>query len=303
MNEKNLLVAVLAVLEREGTVSIPQLARMLDVPEDEVWTALDTLVFCYDSVSVRLDLHDSFASLERGETSRLLRLNEEETALLLDALEAQGFSPDDELCTKLLRAKGFLSGGDRGDDAQSQPSVSMVNEGNVGEVMELVARACDDPAHHLLAIEYQNEGASRAERRLVEPRALVSEGDHRYLWAYCREAEGWRSFRTDRIKRAELLEERYEPREDVPKPATVPGRGDITAHLRFTAGTPLPAWPGLVAGKPREDGSRDARIPWLGGMWLPKRIVAMFGAAVPLDPPELVEATRSYTAELLKAAL
>lgn len=297
MNEKNLIIAVFALLERENTVSIPQLARLLDAGEDEVWEALDALVFCYDAVSMRLDLHGSYASLEKSGSDRLLRLNEQETAILLDALEAQGFSPDDELCRKLRATKGFLEGASGVGGAR--PDVRLVNAGNVGGLMEQLAAACDDEERHLLEIEYQKEGASNAERRTVEPYRIVSEGDHRYLEAYCHKADGWRSFRTDRIRSVAVLDERFEPRAEVPQLQDERRRDPEVAHVRFAPGVPLPLWPGLAKSRENDDGSQDARVPWLGGLWLPKHIAGMLGDAVPLDPPRLVEATRSYADELL----
>lgn len=299
MREKNLLIAVLALLEREGAVSVPQLARLLGTGEDEVWRALDALVFCYDSVSVRLDLHEAYATLEGTGGERLLRLNEEETGILLGALEAQGFSEDDELCSKLLEAKGFL--GPAGGDAPRVPhaSVQLVDSGNAGGVLECIAAACDDPGHHLLAIEYQKDGSPRSEKRIVEPHALVSKDGHLYLRAYCRTAGGWRSFRTDRVESALRLEETFAPRDDAPQ--EMPGKrdGGAIAHVRFAAGQELPAWPGLGRAHANPDGTRDAAVSWLGGLWLPKHIVGMMGAAIPLDPPRLVEATRAYAQELL----
>lgn len=308
MNGRNLLVALMALLEREGTVSIPQAARLLNTGEEDVWNALDVLVFCYDAVSVRLDLHSAYAHLDSGGRGRLLRLNEEETGLLLDVLQAQGFAPDQDLCRKLLETKGFLASpsGEQGQDgkearAEDTPraTVQMVNTGNVAGIIQTIARACDDGQDHLLAIEYQKEGASKTERRTVEPYALVSEGDHRYLQAYCRTAGGWRSFRADRIKRASLLDETYVPRKDMPQPIVQRGEGGDVARVRFKAGAPLPTWPGLLVRKENPDGSRDAEIPWLGGLWLPKRIVGMLGEAISLEPPELVESTRAYAEQLL----
>ena len=107
MNDKKLLLAVFALLERENTVSIPQLAKLLGTSEETVWNALDTLVYCYDSVSIRLDLNESYASLVKDGTSRLLRLTKYETARLLDALASQGIATDSELARKLTQSKGF----------------------------------------------------------------------------------------------------------------------------------------------------------------------------------------------------
>ena len=67
---------------------------------------------------------------------------------------------------------------------------------------------------------------------------------------------------------------------------------------RSTAGTQLPPWPEIKVVKRYDDGSYDASVPWLSGMWLPKHIVGLFGKALPLDPPELVSETREYAGEL-----
>ena len=64
MKDKQLLLAIMAQLEREKIVSIPQLALLLGVDEQRIYDALETLVFAYDAASIRLDLHDSYATLQ-----------------------------------------------------------------------------------------------------------------------------------------------------------------------------------------------------------------------------------------------
>lgn len=314
MNGKQLLVALMALLERENAVSIPQAARLLGAGEQEVWEALEALVFCYDAVQVRLDLHGAHATLEREGTDRLLRLNEEETGILLDALVAQGFSPQDELCAKLLEAKGFLASGSADDggtaaaDAAAErpgapaPSVRGVESGTPADLLERIAAACDDPAHHLLQLLYQREGAAAPTRRTVEPRALFSREGYRYLQAYCRDDAGWRTFRIDRVKDARTSGGTFVPRDDAPDVGLASGKRMPRARLRFASEDVLPAWPGLVRSARADDGTCEASLPWYGGLWLPKQIVGMMGAAVPLSPPELVEATRAYARSLLDAS-
>lgn len=294
MNDKKLLLAVFALLERENTVSIPQLAKLLGTSEETVWNALDTLVYCYDSVSIRLDLNESYASLVKDGTSRLLRLTKNETALLLDALASQGIAADSELARKLTQSKGFLSN----SAEEALPHLRTVNHGENGAIMVQLASACESEEHHLVRIEYQRDGAVKAQPRVIEPYTISSDDDHRYLHAYSLEARGWRTFRADRIKSVEILDETFEPREDMPEGAELLLRDASRAHVHFVAGTQLPPWPEIKVVKRYDDGSYDASVPWLSGMWLPKHIVGLFGKALPLDPPELVSETREYAGEL-----
>ena len=64
--------------------------------------------------------------------------------------------------------------------------------------------------------------------------------------------------------------------------------------MHFVAGTQLPPWPEIKVVKRYDDGSYDASVPWLSGMWLPKHIVGLFGKALPLDPPEYAELGIAY---------
>lgn len=295
MDSRDLLLAVFAQLEREHAVSIPQLSRMLGASEQDVWDALDELVFCYDAVGLRLELQDSFARLVKREREQTLRLTADETTLLLDILQAQGYAKDDELPRKLVRAKGALE-----SSAGEASRIGSASFGDISSVLETVASACEDEEHHLLGIEYQKEGARTARWRTVEPWVITSEGDFRYLQAWCHDAGAWRSFRIDRIKSAAVLEETFIPHGGTQRPQGSRPKGAQAAHVRFSPETRLPSWPGLSATSENTDGSTDARIPWLGGLWLPKRIVGMFGACTPLDPPALVDACRSYAEELLE---
>ncbi len=295
MNDKDLLLAVFAHLERERAVSIPQLARMLGVAQADVWEALNLLVYSYDTVDMRLELEDSFARLVKAGSERVLRLTDDETALLLDILHAQGYQNSDDLPAKLLRAKGSLA-----TSEDSRPRIGSASFGNISDTLETVAAACEDIDHHLLRIEYQGEGAPAPTSRDVEPWIVTSEGDFRYLQAWCHQATAWRSFRFDRIKSAEVLEETYTPHADMPDPIEERAEQASVAHVRFAPGTHIPDWPGLIVLSSQGDGSIIARVPWLGGLWLPKHIVGMFGDCTPLDPPELGAACRAYARKLLE---
>ena len=389
MNKSKLLLALFAQLERENVVSVPQSARLYGETERRVREALEQLVFCYDAVGLRLELHENHARLVRRGTEQVLRLTREESDVLLQLLAAQGYGPEGPLATKLLAAKGYLAGegaaggaagsaigasgrdggmleseGASGDETSGEDgdgfgtggapeagstvsgqltapagAASVVGAGNpasnepesgsgfggassaaprpaaarrpapliaalpqpaASEVLGVLAAACEDEEHHHLRILYHKDAAAQPEERVVEPWAITAEGEHRYLQAWCLQAQAWRTFRTDRILAAEQLHTRFTPRADTPRPGAAPQGAPQTALIALAAGSELPSWPGLARAGTAEDGRPLVSVPWFGTPWLPRQIVSCFGTAQPLQPPELVEATKAYAQELLE---
>lgn len=63
---------------------------------------------------------------------------------------------------------------------------------------------------YLIKIEYSNE-ANETTTRLIEPFALLSTQENWLLVAWCRLRKEFRYFRLDRIKKMEMLSEKFEP--------------------------------------------------------------------------------------------
>lgn len=299
MKDRQLLLAMLAQLEREKTVSIPQLASLLGVSEDQVHDALEILVFAYDAAFIRLDLHDSYATLETFGSERLLRLTPQEADVLVDALIGAGFSQDDELVESLLRTKAIL---DASCAAESSPRTRIVAESGAPHVAQTLSMACEDPEHHLLEISYRGINDDHPETRRVEPVTLFSESGRQYLLAYCLNARDWRSFRVDRISEARPLEDTFVPRKDVPPMGIDFARDTSTASLLLDADCSLPRWRGLKVDRKEADGSCVVSVPWTGSAWLPKHIVALMGKATVIKPDSLARACEEYAHLLLRAA-
>lgn len=296
MKNNELVVAVLAQLEREGSVSVPQLAQLLGCPENKVTEALELLVYAYDVASIRLDLHDAHASLVSRRPERLLRLTPEEADVLIDVLQNAGFEAEDDLVRKILETKTLLehAGFSSGKHVQTAGAASSV------DITQTLSAACEDEEHHLVRIGYQGENDDRVIERDIEPAVFFSRDGRRYLLAYCLRARGWRSFRIDRIKSATVLEKRYAPRDDIPSIKEEFQRSMIKAHVRFVSGSSIPAWHGMRTVRTLENGAKIMSIDWVGSMWLPKHIVAQMGNAIPLDPPELIEACRHFAHSLAR---
>lgn len=294
MKNNELIIAVLAQLEREGTVSVPQLSQLLNCPEKQIAETLELLVYAYDVASIRLDLHETHASLVSRRPERLLRLTPGEADVLVDVLQNAGFKSDDELVRKILETKTLLEH----VNPSSTLHVQTVSANTLVDVTQALSSACEDEDHHLVRIGYQGENDERVIERDIEPTVFFSRDGRRYLLAYCLRAQGWRSFRIDRIKSVAILEKRYNPRDDIPSIKEEFQRSIIKAHVRFASGATIPAWHGMRTVKTLEDGAKVMSIDWVGSMWLPKHIVAQMGAAVPLDPPELVEACKHFARSL-----
>jgi predicted DNA-binding transcriptional regulator YafY len=64
--------------------------------------------------------------------------------------------------------------------------------------------------YYVTKIEYNNE-ASKATSRLIEPFALLSTQENWLLVAWCRLRKGFRYFRLDRIKKMEILADKFTP--------------------------------------------------------------------------------------------
>lgn len=289
MNDKSLILALFAHIERERRVSIPQMAELLNVEEEAVWDAIEMLVFAYDAVDIRLDLEESHAALRRSGTHRTLRLNAAESNALIDALAEYGFERDSELVQKLEQAKSLLAEGEEGDLGRMR---TMGHRSAPG-LAETIAAACEDDKHHVLELEYQKDGAQEPQLRRVEPYLVRSDGDHSLLEAFDQDRDSWRTFRLDRVKSARMLANTFEPKEFAETKDT------REALVRFVAGALPSDWPGLKRVRTLDDGGVEAKIPWYGGLWLPKRIVALGGKATPLAPPELRQRCAEYAQRLL----
>lgn len=158
-----------------------------------------------------------------------------------------------------------------------------------------------------LALEYYSASRDVLSHRVVDPIRVVLVGDHSYLEAWSREAEGVRLFRFDRIVDATVLDEAAA----VPEPAL---RSGPDTSL-FDADPALPAARFLIAPAAawmREyypmrvvselpDGSCEAVMTFASEEWL-ARLVLGFGADVRvLEPASLADRVRETAGAALAA--
>lgn len=157
-----------------------------------------------------------------------------------------------------------------------------------------------------LTIEYYSASHDMLSSRVVDPIRVVLVGDHSYLEAWCRTAEGVRLFRFDRIVDAKVLDEPSAP----PPPAVQaepdtslfdadPSLPSATLRIDRSASWMFDYYP-LREIRELPDGGCEAAMTYASDDWM-ARFVLGFGSAVRvLEPAELAAKVReSANAALL----
>ena len=158
-----------------------------------------------------------------------------------------------------------------------------------------------------LAIEYYSASRDALSRRIVDPIRVVLVGDQSYLEGWCREAEGVRLFRFDRIVDVEVLDEVAAP----PRPVTEapPNTALFDADPSLPAATlligPRAAWmleyfPMRIL-RELPDGYCEVAMTFAAEEWI-TRLLLGFGSDVRvLEPLSLVGSVRRAATAALAA--
>jgi proteasome accessory factor C len=90
------------------------------------------------------------------------------------------------------------------------------------EVLGTFQRAGSE--HRKVLVDYYSFGRDEVGERVVRPWRLFSSGGHWYLLAWCEKVADRRLFRVDRVRSAALLDEHFEPPDDVGPTTVYEGR-------------------------------------------------------------------------------
>ncbi|MCW2688931.1 MAG: putative transcriptional regulator [Mycobacterium sp.] len=236
---------------------------------------------------------------------RPLRLTSPEATGVLVALRALVDVPgmvDPEAArsaiAKIESAAGTVSHG-------AGPSVAAVDEPAPVESQAAAAVRAAVRGGRALAIEYYSASHDVLSSRVVDPIRVVLVGDHSYLEAWCRTAEGVRLFRFDRIVDAQVLDEPSTPPEpalQAPPDTSLfdadPSLPSATLRVEPSASWMFEYYPLRVL-RELPDGSCEATMTYASDEWM-TRFVLGFGSAVRvLEPEQLAARVRdSATAAL-----
>jgi proteasome accessory factor BC len=160
----------------------------------------------------------------------------------------------------------------------------------------------------LLEIDYWTESRGAITKRTIEPHLLVNAQDAWYVVAFCRRADGQRTFRLDRIRSAVLLEERFTRRPEIAMSGPYmpwgahPQPGETVAQSASVWCNPALARWMLEKHRSRErfaDGSVLVEIPYASEDWLVKELLKYQGDAVLFEPVALRRTVAELAAEVL----
>jgi proteasome accessory factor BC len=149
---------------------------------------------------------------------------------------------------------------------------------------DLVARLTEGIRfRRLVEVEYLKEGEETPSIRLVEPYALERRLPHWYVHTFDRTSGGERSFRLDRMRRARLKRDRFEPR-----PGFEPRGLSDARTARIWYSPEIARWR-VERGdaRPLADGAAISEAPVGSREWLLGEILSYRGEAVVLEPADL----------------
>jgi proteasome accessory factor C len=236
-----------------------------------------------------------------------LRLNSSEASGLLVALRALADIPGVvdpaaalSAIAKIEAAAGTTTGG-----AQGGPTTPEGVAPRESDVVAAVREALR--GGQAVTLDYYSASRDVMSSRTVDPIRVVLVGDHSYLEAWCRDAEGVRLFRFDRIVDARVL--------DQPAAAPQPAVKAPVSTALFDADPSLPS--ATLRVSPRSawmleyfpmrvindlpDGFCEAAMTYAAEDWMARQILG-FGADVTvLAPGSLADAVRTAAVDALAA--
>jgi proteasome accessory factor BC len=163
------------------------------------------------------------------------------------------------------------------------------------EVARTVSRAIVE--HRLVELDYYKENEDEFSLRRVEPYALTNGREGWYVATFDPDKPDVRHFRLDRIRRAEVCEETFEPRSEVDPAAEVDGwmrTGEVQASrtARVWISPERARWAREQRRVSHElaDGSIVVELSFAGTDWLVREVLREAGDAVVLEPEDAREA-------------
>ena len=160
----------------------------------------------------------------------------------------------------------------------------------------------------MIELEYYKENEDELSLRRVEPYALTNGREGWYVACFDPERDGVRHFRLDRIKRATVTDERFEPRPEVDPAAEVDGwlrTGEVQASrsARVWVSPERARWAREARRVVEEwsDGAVVVELSFAGVDWLVREVLKEAGDAAVLEPEDAREAVAAAVGRLREA--
>jgi proteasome accessory factor C len=308
-NEQRLprLLALVPYLQARPNVEVAQAAADFGVTEAQLRRDLTLLWMCGlpghgpgDLIDLSFE-GDTVSVIFDAGMSRPLRLTAEEALALVVALrtlaESPGLADSDAVQRALAKVESVASG-------EVDEETVTVELDRTERMMPALAQAVEQ--RRALRMRYYSASRDETSERTVDPVRLF-EADHRnYLEAWCRQAEGMRVFRVDRIEDVEVLAEPASVPDDVPlrdlsEGVFRPASEHLLVELRLGRGY---AWVAdyYAMENVEEDGEQlRVRLRVADPAWVRSLVLGAAGQVQVLSPDWLAEEIRTEALGALAA--
>lgn len=296
-------------LVRHPGTELSEAARFFDATEDEL---LDDLRLLFMSGLppygpgdlIDVDIQDGRVWIEMADYfARPLRLTRNEAVSLYLRGTALTGAPGLQEATALTSALAKLEEG-LGRETLGELAGRVAAAGRPTEAPEMLepVRAAVEGWERL---EVQYYAASTAETtvRRIDPEEVFFAMGNWYVVAWDHLSGEERLLRVDRIRRAEVTGERFEPRglAGAGRPLYSPGERDVPIRLLLY---PKARWVAeyyrTESETEREDGSLEVVLPARRMEWVARLLVRLGGGAEILDPPGLKDLVRDIARRTLE---
>lgn len=279
IEEARELISLAAALSEEGaTLDAETIARRLGTTDEDARKLLALILTASTSDGDYLSLMESEDGTEvslafaDGLHGKRLRLTSGEMLAISAALDRLGVPVDDPIRSDIsssLSSAGL-------DEAMLRRMLARSSSWVDSAVLKACVQArCE---RRDLSFSYRRVGESDEEERHVAPLATRREDDAWYFDGFDRDREAKRTFRVDRMSNVLVVA----PAGEVADVADGPAR-TVTVTFRDAHYLDLLNWKRLEVIS-RQDGVVVARVPYFGGMWLPRMVTACAGTATTNDP-------------------
>lgn len=202
----NRLLGMIYILMKRGTVTAAELAERFEVSVRTIYRDMDTLSAAGIPIYAKKGKNGGICLTEQFVLNKMLLTQKEQQEILsgLISLRETRAEGEENILQKL------------GEFFKTEPvdwlAIDLSDwSGNREQLYEDVKTAI--LGRRLVRFDYYGKQAQMS-RRTVEPVQLLFKEYTWYLKAYCRERSAWRIFKLFRMKRLEILDETFEPREE-----------------------------------------------------------------------------------------
>lgn len=205
----NRLLGMIYILMKQGTVTAAELAERFEVSVRTIYRDMDTLSAAGIPIYAKKGKNGGICLTEQFVLNKMLITKEEQQEILSGLISLRETRADGEE-TILQKLGEFFK-----TDPVDWLAIDLSDwSGSREQLYRDIKTAI--LARRLIRFDYYGKQGQMS-HRTVEPVQLLFKEYTWYLKAFCRERSAWRLFKLFRMKRLELLEESFVPREECPQ--------------------------------------------------------------------------------------